>query len=418
MFYWTTVIVLGIAQIITLFFTVYQASITLVGMLRRKRTLDRGGIVGERYALLVCAHNEEAVVGNIVDNLMKLDYPKSLYDVYVIADNCTDDTAKIAREHGAIVLERHDLTKKGKGHGLSWALNQLWLKEIDGVEYDAVAIFDADNLVSPNFLRQVSVKLREGFEVVQVYLDTKNPSDTWVTKAYAFSYWASSRVFQLARENIGLSAQLGGTGMVMTTNILKKYGWNATSLTEDLEFTTLYILREGKRVAWVHDARIYDEKPLKIKASYIQRTRWMKGHFDCASRYFWPLIKAFIKKPRLLYLDAAIYLIQPSKIILALAGLGFWLLSLFSPLPEWAQQWVLNDYVWWCVLSIFYLQPIIGLIMEKKHRHVLWWIQTYVFSFTWIPIIPVAWFKRKDKTWTHTQHTRAITANEINEIVG
>lgn len=408
-------VVLAAAQAATLFFTVYQSLISLIGTFKRKRTRDTDGMVGQRYALLVCAHNEEAVVGNIVDNLMKLDYPKSLYDVYVIADNCTDNTAKVAREHGAIVMERHDPSKRGKGYGISWMLNQLWLKEIDGVFYDAVAIFDADNLVSPNFLRQVSVKLREGHEVIQTYLDSKNPSDNWISKSYAFAYWATNRIYQLARENIGLSAQLGGTGMVMTTDVLKKYGWDATSLTEDLEFTAQYILREGKRVAWVHDAKIYDEKPLKMKASYVQRTRWMKGHFDCASRYFGPLMIAFFKRPRLLYLDMAIYLVQPSKIVLTLSSLLFWLLSLESPLPA-SVHWILDAYVWTPALGIFYSLHILGLILDKHTSKVWWMVQSYIFSLTWIPIIPVAWFRRKNRVWTHTQHTRSVTINDVHDL--
>lgn len=410
---WTFIFLLGMAQVITLLFTIYQTVISLLGMFKpRNKTCE--GTVGYRYAVLVCAHNESAVVGDIVRNLQAVDYPKSLYDVYVICDNCTDNTADIVRANGGIALERHDPRRKGKGYGIQWALEQLWLREIDGIEYDAIAFFDADNLVTPNLLRMASIKLREGYEVLQVYLDSKNPRDTWVSKSYAFAYWATNRIYQLARENLGLSAQLGGTGMVMSVDVLKRYGWGATSLTEDLEFTALYILNEGRRVAWVHDARIFDEKPLGMKPSYIQRTRWMKGHFDCAERYTWPLLKQFLRRPRLLYLDMAIYLIQPTKIALAMAGLGFFVLSLFVPLAPFISNWVLNSYVWWGALGPFYLIPFVGLIMEKQSGKLWWFVQVYIFSMSWIPIVAVAWFKRKEKTWTHTQHTRSISSNEFS----
>lgn len=412
--------ILSISQLITLFFTAYQTIITSVGMLSKSKT-NKEGSVGERFALLVCAHNEEQVVGEIVKNLNGLDYPKELYDIYVIADNCNDRTAEIAEQNGAIPIVRNDRSKVGKGHGIEFALERLWeIEESLKIKYDAVAIFDADNLISKNFLKQVSAKMKEGHEVIQGYLDSKNPSDTWITKSYAFAYWATSRIYQLARENIGLSAQLGGTGLVVSTKVLKQMGWGATSLTEDLEFTAKYIIEHSKRVAWIHDAKIYDEKPLKLKQSYVQRMRWMKGHFDCAERYFMPLLNKIIKdknmKNRLLYLDMLIYLIQPSKIVLAMAGLVFFFISLFKPLPNFIQDWVLSPWIWWSVLSLYYLQPFVGLILEKKASKSWWFLQSYLFSLSWIPIVVIAFFKRKEKTWSHTQHTRAIKAEEIKEL--
>ncbi len=411
---------LSLSQIITLFFTAYQTIITTIGMIVRPK-FNKEGSVGERFAIFVCAHNEGEVVGEIVKNLNNLDYPKELYDVYVIADNCNDDTSEIAIRHGAISLERNDLTKVGKGYGIEWMLENLWkIEEEENVKYDAVAIFDADNLVSKNFLKQVSAKMKEGHEVIQAYLDSKNPADTWITKSYAFAYWATSRIYQLSRENIGLSAQLGGTGLVVSTKVLKDMGWGSTSLTEDLEFTARYIIEHSKRVAWVHEAKIYDEKPLKLKQSYVQRMRWMKGHFDCAERYFAPLMKKMIEdkntKNRLLYLDMIVYLIQPSKIVLAMSGFIFFLISLFKPLPMFIQDWVLSPWIWWSVLSLYYLQPFVGLILEKKGSKCWWFLQSYLFSLSWIPIVIVAFFKRKEKTWNPTKHTRAIKAEEIKEL--
>ncbi|MNL99740.1 Beta-monoglucosyldiacylglycerol synthase [compost metagenome] len=412
----TLIVFMAVAQGLTLFFTTYQTLISFLGMIK-KSFLKQEGTVGGKYALVVCAHNEEMVVGEIVKNLQQMDYPKELYDIYVIADNCKDNTADIAEQHGAYAMRRHDKEKIGKGYGIEWFLEKLWEREHEGFVYDGVAIFDADNLVSHNFLKQVDSKMKDGAEVMQAYLDSKNPSDTWITKSYAFSYWATSRIFQLARENIGLSAQLGGTGMVFSTGVLKEMGWGAKSLTEDLEFTVKYLLERKKCVKWLHQAKIYDEKPLKMKQSYIQRVRWMKGHFDCAVRYFKPLMKFIFteKEKRLAAFDILIYLIQPAKIVLALAGLGFFALSLFQPLPEFIQSWILNGYVWWTVLGIFYIQPFVGLFLEKKFSKSVWFIQSYFFSLSWIPITAYAFFKRNEKTWSHTQHTRSISNEELNK---
>jgi cellulose synthase/poly-beta-1,6-N-acetylglucosamine synthase-like glycosyltransferase len=413
------IFILVICQYVTLFFTAYQAIISLIGMVKRKSRSKNDEAVGGRYALVVCAHNEEAVVGEIVKNLKQLDYPKHLYDIYVIADNCSDNTADVAEKHGAIAMRRQDREKKGKGYGIEWFLERLWQREQDGFIYDGVAIFDADNLVSLNFLKQADAKMKQGINVMQSYLDSKNPNDTWVTRSYAFSYWATSRIYQLARDNIGLSAQLGGTGMVFSAQVLKEMGWGAKSLTEDLEFTVKYLLERKQCVGWLHEAKIYDEKPLTLKPSYIQRIRWMKGHFDCAVRYFKPLLKFIFteKKKRLAALDILIYLIQPVKIVLAMSGLGFFVLSIFEPLPEYIQVWVLNGYVWWSVLILYYIQPFWGLFLEKRFSKSWWFIQTYLFSLSWIPIVAYSFFKRKETTWNHTKHTRSISADEFSKQV-
>ncbi|MDT2304176.1 glycosyltransferase family 2 protein [Paenibacillus larvae] len=155
-----------------------------------------------------------------------MDYPRNLYDIYVIADNCTDSTALVARHNGAHLLERHDLDKESKGYGLEWAFNQLWNMEARGTTYDAVLVLDADNLVTPNTLKVLNQRIVSGAEVLQLYLDSKNPKDSWISKSYAYAYWATNRIYQLAREKLGLSAQLGGTGMCFKTSVLKNIDGN------------------------------------------------------------------------------------------------------------------------------------------------------------------------------------------------
>ncbi len=146
-------------------------------------------------------------------------------------------------------------------------------------------MFDADNLVHKNFLKEMNKKMCKGYKVVQGYLDSKNPEDTWITGSYSIAFWSCNRMFQLARYNLGLSSQLGGTGFCIDTDILKELGWGATCLTEDLEFSCKIILN-GYKVGWAHDAIIYDEKPLTLGQSWRQRKRWMQGFADVSSRYF------------------------------------------------------------------------------------------------------------------------------------
>ncbi len=158
-------------------------------------------------------------------------------------------------------------------------------------------------------------KMCKGYKVVQGYLDSKNPEDTWITGSYSIAFWTTNRMFQLARYNLGLSSQLGGTGFCIDTDILKELGWGATCLTEDLEFSCKIILN-GYKVGWAHDAIIYDEKPLTLVQSWKQRKRWMQGFADVSSRYFFKLMKKAIKNFNFTAFDCALYSIQPFVAIL------------------------------------------------------------------------------------------------------
>ncbi len=406
-------------QGLSLFFAYYYTIIGYIGLFRLKKRpiINRGKF--HSFAVLVSAHNEEKVIGDIIDNLEQLYYPKNLYDVYVLCDNCTDNTAAIVKsKRHAITLERNDPLRVGKGYGLEWAFDKLWELEDRGKKYDAIVMFDADNLVSKSFLMFANDKLLEGHEVIQGYLDCKNPTDNWITKAYAFSYWSTNRTFQLARENLGLSAQLGGSGVIVTTKVIKEIGWGSTSLTEDLEFTQRYILETGKRVAWAHDAKVYDEKPTGIRASWKQRVRWMSGHADCMVRYFPRMLKEAIRKGSLLHLDGAIYLVQPSRIVIS-SVLLFAVAISFIPAPGaykfllYGRLTFLNRWVALAGMLGYYSLPFVGLILEGKAKAIWWTVGTYIYSLTWMPITLLGIVRRKEKNWAHTQHARSMSINDL-----
>lgn len=397
-------------QFIALFFTLYSTAISYLGFRRRKISSIKEP--QKRFAIVIPAHNEENVIGQTIESIKALDYPRELYDIFVVCDNCIDKTEEIAKEKKVITLKRSSL-KTGKGNALEWAFARLWeVIEKNHQDYDAIVMFDADNLVNKNFLNIINTKLLEGHEVVQSYLDSKNPKDTWVTQSYAFSYWATNRTFQLSRENLGLSAQLGGTGVVISTQILKEIGWEARSLTEDLEFTQRYILKTGKRVAWAHEAKVYDEKPLTFLASWKQRIRWMSGHADCMVRYTFPLIKKAWTEKSLICLDSALYLLQPSRIMISAVLIIF---TVFSFLNLFEVHGLINKWIYLFVTLFYHGLPIIGLILEKR-AHAIWWIvKTYIFSFSWIPVVLIGIIRRKNSTWIHTEHTRNISIEEVED---
>ena len=403
-------------QIFSLLIGGYYLFVSLFGWIPKKDKTQPSGSKKYSYALLVSAHNEEMVIAQLIESLKRQNYDKDCYDIFVIADNCTDNTANVAREAGAIVYERFNDTLKGKGFALEWMFDKLFKME---KQYDYIAIFDADNLVDPNFLTEMNIQANKGHKVVQGYIDSKNPFDSWITCAYSFSFWSISRVFQLARYNLGLSCQLSGTGFIINTETLKELGWGATCLTEDMEFTMKLALNH-ERVAWAHNAIVYDEKPLTLAQSWRQRVRWMQGHVDVASRFWTKLVKQAIKEKDPVCFDCSVYLIQPVRVI-AMGFITFmaWAQTFY---PDGNLGFVQMDYlfknpiIWNAFVAIQFLYMPAVIAFERKQfnaRMFIGYITYFVYSLTWVPIT-IQGFINKNKTeWSHTVHTRQISIDDF-----
>ncbi len=261
-------------------FWLYNIVISACSLIKIK---DKPALIDKKHKFmaLIPAHNEEAVIVNLIESLKNQKYPKELFDIYVIADNCTDNTAKVAKEAGALVYERFDSEKKTKGYAMQWFFKKL---DEEGKDYDALCVFDADNVVMPEFIDAMNKKLCQGEEIVQGYRDIKNPTDSWVASGYALFYWTMHRFYHLARYNLGLSPLLNGTGFMVKYSLIKEKGWNTKTLTEDIEFSLINIA-DGRKLGWAVDAIVYDEQPLEYKQSWNQRMRWSVGHIQCFKYY-------------------------------------------------------------------------------------------------------------------------------------
>ncbi|MCE5220804.1 MAG: glycosyltransferase family 2 protein [Clostridium sp.] len=451
-------------QIFVFVITCYYLVLGLIGLFRKQE--KKNYTPKNKFALLIAAHNEEVVISSLIESMLKLDYPKDMYDVFVIADNCTDDTAKIAKGYGVNVCERFSEDKKGKGYALEWMFAKLFKSEN---KYDAIAIFDADNLVHKDFLKEINSKLQDGYKVVQGYIDSKNPEDSWIAAAYSIAFWTQNRMFQLARANVGFSNQIGGTGFVVETNALKKLGWGATCLTEDLEFTCKLVLN-GEKVGWAHDAIIYDEKPLKLKQSWNQRKRWMQGFTDVASRYFFKLVKKAIVDRKFYVFDCALYVLQPFVTLLVgisavltlmqvntESGLNIFIINqlfsdvgfkvfaiaqfLITPLILAIDKKVTKSFLVMMALyssNVFvvpYLASIVGdwrigsligigynllfliltgIFLGKKDLILFFRFWLYgLYTLTWIPITIQGILNKNNKEWSHTKHVRKIEICDV-----
>ena len=391
-------------------FWVYQLAISLCSLIKFKDKPLKI-VKNHKFMAILPAHNEEMVIGNLIDSLNNQDYDKELLDIYVIADNCTDNTAKIAKEHGAIVYERFDEEHKTKGYALDWFLKQ---KIKENADYDAFFIFDADNIVDKNFTKNMNKKLCQGEEVVQGYRDIKNPTDSWITAGYAIFYWTMNRFYHLARYNIGLSPMLNGTGFMVKFDLVKDTGWDTVTLTEDIEFSLKRIIK-GRRLGWATDAIVYDEQPVNFKASWSQRSRWTVGHIQCMKIYTKDLALAIKKNKTAMNFDGLLYIVGSIPMFVASI-----LLVLLNFVIYFAHEMTGVELIYNIGRYIIptFILPILTAVfimyLEKKPIKPMrkWLIYYPLFIGSWLVINFKCLFKR-DTKWEKIEHVRDIKIKEI-----
>lgn len=366
---------------------------------------------------MIAARNEECVIGNLVDSLLKQNYPKDLYTVYVVPNNCTDGTKEAALAAGASIIDC-TIPVKSKGEVLSFALDYIF--RCDDT-YDAMCVCDADNLVHPNFLSEMNNALCSGKKVAQGYRDSKNPHDTAISCCYSLYYWMVNRFHNHARDALGLSAMVNGSGFMVSMDILKENGgWKTYTMTEDIEFTTQCILR-GEKVAWVPDAIIYDEQPLTFNQSWKQRKRWSTGVLQGLGRYGRQLVQTAYKTKNFSCVDQVIFFISPlMQLFCCLTFLLMFFLGLFCvhfelfPKTDVFQRMFFS--VDFSYLSSIVFTLIILFFAKKSDLKLAKGVFTfYFFLLTWIPINITVIFKRTT-TWDEIKHTKSVTISELSGV--
>ncbi len=363
-----------------------------------------------KFMMILPAHNEASVIGALVESLQALDYPKELYDIYVIADNCTDNTAQIAKDLGAIVYERFDEKKKTKGFAMQWFLNQ---KIKENADYDAFCVFDADNVVDKNFLNAMNKKLCQGEEIVQGYRDIKNPADSWISAGYALFYWMMNRFYHLARYNLGLSPLINGTGFMVDFNLIKPTGWDTITLTEDIEFS-LKNIAKGRKLGWATDAIVYDEQPTEFKQSWSQRSRWTVGHLQCMKYYTKDLAEGVMEYRTLMNFDGFLYLMGIPMMIVT-----FLLLAINTVIflaDGMSAGMLIFNYIKYLVATFIVpvLTAVFVMIIEKRPIKKMWkGILLYpVFMGSWI-IINIKCIIKPNTQWEKIEHKRNVKINDM-----
>ena len=233
-----------------------------------------------KYAILVAARNEESVIGNLIHSVKSQDYPSELVTIFVVADNCTDNTAEIARKSGAVCYERKDDIHRTKGYALQFLVECI--RKDYGIDaFEGYFIFDADNLLNKDYVKQMNNAFDAGEKIITSYRNTKNFGDNWISASYALHWMRTIRTEHRARSVLRLATRIQGTGFLFAHELIKD-GWNFTSLTEDRAFCADAVAR-GYTISYNDKAEFFDEQPVNIKIAMRQRIRWSKGHIQAFS---------------------------------------------------------------------------------------------------------------------------------------
>ena len=378
-----------------------------------------------RYAFFIAAHNEESVIANLVRSIKEQDYPSELIDVFVVADACTDRTAKEARRAGAIVYERNDLARKGKSWVLDYGFDRI-LNEYPG-KYEAFFVFDADNLLSPGYVTEMNKLFDQGFLVGTSYRNSKNFDSSWVSSAYALWFLREAKFLNNSRMLCGTGCAISGSGWMVSSRIIQgMHGWDFHTLTEDIQFST-FCAANGIRIGYA-PAEFYDEQPLTFKASWTQRMRWTKGFYQVFFSYVGDLIHG-VRKKRFGAYDM-LMTIAPGNILTLVSAFVNTVYLVIGSLSHGflATQNELSMAVGSLVMTFgsmyvtFFILAIITTISERDHIRVRkgrrWRIVSNLFTFplfmmTYIPINVAALFMKVE--WVPTKHTVSMSMEDMAE---
>ena len=367
-----------------------------------------------RYAVLIAARNEEAVLPHLLDSIAAQDYPGTIH-TFVVADNCTDRTAPLAELHGARVFQRFDRVHIGKGYALNFLLNRI--DQTEGLDnYDAFLIFDADNLLERDYVRQMNRVVSRGYDAFCGYRNAKNFGDNWLTAGYGLWYIHDSTHMNRSRMALGTTCTINGTGFGFTRELLRRMGgWHFCTLTEDIEFTTWCATR-GIRVGYCHDAILYDEQPTSFAVSVRQRTRWVQGGLQVSVKYAKDLLRGLFRGGRTAYASF-------ETATTSLWGYGMGVLSLCTALAAayLAGRWLglmqaVTASICGAYISFFFIGALTLATEYKRIRcsragKILGLLGFPLFMLSYAPIAVIALFKKFQ--WQPIEHTAAISAADL-----
>lgn len=380
-----------------------------------------------KFAVMIAARNESAVIADLIRSIRAQNYPVELIDIFVIADNCTDDTAEIARKAGAFVFERFNTEQVGKGYALDFGYKAICSQHADA-GYEAFFVFDADNVLDENYFREMNATFDGGAKASTSYRNSKNYDSNWISAGYAVWFLREAKFLNQARLTLNTSCAISGTGFFIAAEVLEKAGgWKWHLLTEDIEFSASSII-DGIRIAYCPTAVLYDEQPVTFRDSWNQRFRWAKGFYQVFGHYAPRLVKgAFVNEkgfrfacydmlmtvaPGMLLTIISV-LFNAIIVVLGLTGAmttGVMVMSSLSSITFCLCSYLLIMFVFG-VLTTFVEWDSIRSTRDKKIK--------YMFTFpffmaTYIPIALIALVKKAE--WKPIKHSISVDVSEFSKV--
>lgn len=392
--------------IAVIFFVCYTYQFLYIPVPWLRKARPHGPAKDNRYAVLICARNEQRVIGDLIASLRGQTYSQGLLSIFVLADNCTDDTAMVARVAGANVYERFNQVQVGKGYALQELLEHLEQDYPQG--FDGYFVFDADNILAPNYVEAMNRTFSDGHDIVTSYRNSKNYGDNWISAGYALWFLRESRYLNHARFLLGTSCAVSGTGFLFSRRVLEETGpWPFHLLTEDIQFSVDQVTR-GRKIAFCPEAVLYDEQPTTFRQSWNQRLRWSKGYLQVFRGYGARLLRGAARGSFSCYDMAAA--IMPAFVLSATAIVCNVTAAILGAvhgedltIALWSVgQMLLNMYLTLFVLGAITTATEWKRIHTKAVKKVLYAFTFPLFMFTYIPISFAALFSKGE--WKPIEH--------------
>ena len=407
----------------------YQIFFLFLGLYFKYKKVDKNidKIKMYRYACVCSARNEEAVIGQLIRSLKNQNYPKELIDIYVIADNCTDLTAFKAKQEGAYVISRFDKNNRGKGYALDYFFYQLQ-KRYDCLPYEGYFVFDADNIVDVNFVKEMNKIHNLGYDAITSYRNSKNFDENWISASYSIWFLRESRFLNYPRFHCNTSCAISGTGFFVSTKLINENnGWPYHLLTEDIEFSVNCAIN-GNLIGYCDKAVVYDEQPVTFSQSWTQRMRWSKGFYQINTHYTIELIKGIFVNKKHRFSSYDLLMTTAPSMILTLSVIGFNLFLLIDCILNPSRLSYVNtetlsvtsNYIFFALINfylIMYFCGVVTILSEWKKirttsfKKIIYSFMFPIFMMTYIPIALVALFKKVE--WKPIKHFATDNSNHF-----
>ena len=370
-----------------------------------------------RFAVLICARNEQTVICDLIDSLHAQTYPQDKLKIFVMADNCTDATACVARGAGATVYERFDTAHVGKGYALDALLRNIARDEPGG--FDGYFVFDADNLLRPDYVERMNETFSDGNDIITSYRNSKNYGDNWISAGYGLWFLRESKYLNHARTLLGTSCAVSGTGFLFSRRVLEEQdgGWPFHLLIEDIEFSVSHIL-DGYKIALCPEAELFDEQPVTFRQSWRQRMRWSKGYLQVLQQYGGKLLAGIFKGSFSCY-DMSMNILPAFvlSVLSTVSNLSLLTLQIANGAGTAEATLAILQMLGSMYLTLFVIGAITTATQWKKLHTTAWKKVLYtftfpVFMFTYLPISIAALFAKVE--WKPITHS--VTAKQVNLI--